>query len=364
MEQIKTVVVGISGGVDSSVAALLLKKQGYNVIGVFMKNWEEDEGDGHCTAAKDSLDAQAVCEKLGIPFFETNFSKEYRDNVFSEFLTDLENGLTPNPDVLCNREIKFKPFLNYALSLGADYIATGHYADVKKVGNYFTLCKCKDDNKDQTYFLNQLGQFELSKTLFPLANLDKSEVRKLASDNGFVTATKKDSTGICFIGERNFRNFLKGYIFTKPGDIKLSDGRVIGRHDGLCYYTLGQSKGLNIGGIKGERDVKRVVVKKDLATNSLIVAPEDDPMLFSSGLKTFDFNFTSEPIKAGSTIDCTAKFRHRQKDQNVTATFNLDGTVNITFQTKQRAITSGQYAVLYKNEICIGGGKINEVYFT
>lgn len=363
MEQVKTVVLGISGGVDSSVAGLLLKKQGYNVIGVFMKNWEEAEGDGHCTAAKDSLDAQAVCEKLNIPFYEVNFSKEYLDNVFSEFLADLKNGLTPNPDVLCNREIKFKPFLNYALSIGADYIATGHYADVKTIDGRATLCKCVDDNKDQTYFLNQLTEYELSKTLFPLANLTKPEVRELAEKNNLVTAHKKDSTGICFIGERNFREFLKGYIYSKPGDIKLANGRVVGRHDGLCFYTLGQSKGLNIGGIRGERDIKRVVVKKDLETNSLIIAPEDDPLLFSSGLKTSDFNFTAKPILAGTTIDCTAKFRHRQKDQEVTAKFNADGTVNVNFKTKQRAITPGQYAVLYNDKICIGGGKISDVYF-
>ncbi len=363
MEQVKTVVVGISGGVDSSVAALLLKKQGYNVIGVFMKNWEEDEGDGHCTAAKDSLDAQAVCEKLNIPFYEVNFSREYLDNVFSEFLKDLKNGLTPNPDVLCNREIKFKPFLNYALSIGADYIATGHYADVQNINGHYTLCKCVDDNKDQTYFLNQLNQFELSKTIFPLANLTKPEVRKIAEENNLVTAYKKDSTGICFIGERNFHKFLKGYIYSKPGDIKLKNGKIVGKHDGLCFYTLGQSKGLNIGGIKGERDIKRVVVKKDLETNSLIIAPEDDSLLFSSGLKTSDFNFTCEPIMLGTTLKCTAKFRHRQPDQNVTATFNLDETVNVKFETKQRAITPGQYAVLYNGKICIGGGKISEVYF-
>lgn len=363
MSEVKTVVVGVSGGVDSSVAALLLKQQGYNVIGVFMKNWEEDAGDGHCTAATDSLDAQAVCEKLGIPFFEVNFSKDYLDNVFSEFLKDLNAGLTPNPDVLCNREIKFKPFLKYALSLGADYIATGHYARVVKVDGHYALAKCADDNKDQTYFLNQLTEAELAKTLFPLADLTKSEVRKIAEENGLATAHKKDSTGICFIGERNFKNFLKDYIYTKPGDIKLTNGRVVGKHDGLAFYTLGQSKGLNIGGIQGERQVKRVVVEKDLKTNSLIVAPEDDPRLFSSGLKTSDFNFTA-PVPKQKKFACTAKFRHRQKDQEVVAEFNDDKTVTLYFKVKQRAITPGQYAVLYLNNICLGGGKINEVYFT
>ena len=248
----KTVVVGMSGGVDSSVAALLLKQQGYNVIGLFMKNWEEDDIDGNCTAEDDYADVRRVCSLLDIPYYGVNFAKEYMDRVFSYFLEEYKNGRTPNPDVLCNREIKFGPFKEYALRLGADYIATGHYCGIRHDGDTHYLLKAKDKNKDQTYFLNQLSQKQLENVLFPLADIPKPEVRRIAEEYGLATAEKKDSTGICFIGERNFRQFLMNYIPAKEGEIRTYDGRVLGKHFGLMYYTIGQRRGLDIGGQKGD----------------------------------------------------------------------------------------------------------------
>ena len=264
----KTVVIGMSGGVDSSVGAYLLKKQGYNVIGIFMHNWEEEQG-GHCTAESDWEDVKRVCNKLGIPYYSVNFAKEYYDRVFTEFLEEYKAGRTPNPDVLCNREIKFGPFLEYARSLGADYIATGHYAKVEKRGEKTYLLKAKDDNKDQTYFLNQLSQDQLKDVIFPLADMLKPDVRKIAEKYNLITADKKDSTGICFIGERRFRQFLQNYIPANSGDIMTLDGKVVGKHEGAMFYTLGQRRGLNIGGKSGGTGERWFVIDKDIKKKDL-----------------------------------------------------------------------------------------------
>ena len=286
----ETVVIGLSGGVDSSVGALLLKQQGYNVIGLFMVNWEEDDPNGICSAERDFEDVKRVADKIGIPYYTVNYSKEYYDNVFKLFLDDYSKGLTPNPDVLCNSEIKFGPFLQYAKKLGADYIATGHYCKrVDKNGKAY-LYKAFDQNKDQTYFLNQLSQEQISQVLFPLQDMDKSEVRRIAQENGLVTAEKKDSTGICFIGERNFRNFLKDFIPMQPGDICDMSGKVIGRHDGVMYYTLGQRRGLNLGGLEGYDNDRWFVVKKDVKKNILYVNCGECEEMFSTELEATNVN--------------------------------------------------------------------------
>ncbi len=374
----KTVVVGMSGGVDSSVTALLLKQQGYNVIGLFMKNWEEKDALGRCTSTQDYQDVCRVCDKIGIPYYSVNFSKEYYERVFEYFLKSYKEGRTPNPDVLCNREIKFGPFLQKALMLGADKIATGHYARVTEKDNLFYLQKCRDTSKDQTYFLNQLNQTQLSYTLFPLADYLKSEVRKIAADNDLITANKKDSTGICFIGERNFREFLSHYLPAQKGEIKTLNGKTIGTHNGLMYYTIGQHKGLGIGGQKDEEQGAWFVVKKDLTENVLYVAQGSQDALYSHGLITAGFNWIpclpnekalpalfnqSEQDKTTDNIsfECFAKFRYRQPDQKVNCTIE-GNNVKIIFDTPQRAITQGQYAVLYDAEgNCLGGGEINEI---
>ncbi|MBS1456196.1 MAG: tRNA 2-thiouridine(34) synthase MnmA, partial [Clostridia bacterium] len=277
----KKVVVGMSGGVDSSVAALLLKKQGYDVVGLFMNNWEETDENGRCTAEDDYADVRRVSNLLDIPYFTVNFAKEYEQRVFSYFLEEYNAGRTPNPDVLCNREIKFKDFKDYAYSLGADYIATGHYCGIRNENGVHYLLKAKDQNKDQTYFLNQLSQKQLENVLFPLADLDKSEVRRIAEENGLATAKKKDSTGICFIGERNFRNFLQTYIPNKKGLIMTTDGKIIGEHIGLMYYTIGQRKGLGIGGQKNDDGGRFFVIEKDLKNNILYVAHGSEDRLYS-----------------------------------------------------------------------------------
>lgn len=363
-----TIVVGMSGGVDSSVVALLLKKQGYNVIGLFMNNWEEDDPNGVCTAVDDYSDVKKVANKIGIPYYSIDFSKEYMDNVFKDFLKEYANGRTPNPDVLCNREIKFGPFLRFAESIGADKIATGHYCNIDQDddGNYY-LKKAEDQGKDQTYFLNQLSQDQLSKVIFPIGKLDKSEVRKIAEENGLVNAKKKDSTGICFIGERNFKKFLQEYLPAKPGKIvDINSNEVVGKHDGLMYYTLGQRKGLGIGGGHGKSGECWFVVKKDLKNNILYVAQGDDDALYSDALISNKFNWIpKEP--AEKEFKCTAKFRYRQPDQNVKVKIQDDGSVYVTFAEKQRAVTPGQYVVLYKADPnskydnCLGGGVIDSV---
>ena len=354
------IVVGISGGVDSSVAAYLLKKEGHDVIGLFMVNWQEK--DGSCTAEEDFEDVKRVCNKIGIPYFSVNYSKEYYDRVFKYFLDEYSKGRTPNPDVLCNREVKFGPFLEKAMALGADMIATGHYAKkIEKEGKFY-LYKADDLNKDQSYFLNQLSQAQLSKVVFPLESIDKPKVREIAKELELSTAQKKDSTGICFIGERNFKNFLKEFLPAKPGKICDLDGRVIGQHDGLMYYTLGQRRGLNIGGMKGGNGERWFVIKKDLENNILYLSQGEDELLFSDGLFASGFNWIPEkPDK--DEFDCLAKFRYRQPDQKVHVKILSDKDIQVDFYESQRAITPGQFVVLYKEDgQCLGGGTIDKFY--
>ena len=357
----KTVVVGMSGGVDSSVAALLLKEQGYNVIGLFMNNWEETNENGVCTSVDDFADVRRVASKIGIPYYSVNFAKEYMDRVFSYFLEEYNAGRTPNPDVLCNREIKFKDFKDKALSLGADYIATGHYCDILHEDGVHYLLKAKDQNKDQTYFLNQLSQSQLDKVLFPLGKLDKAEVRAIAEKHGLATATKKDSTGICFIGERNFRNFLQTYIPNKKGKIMTYDGKVLGEHLGLMYYTIGQRKGLGIGGQRGDDGSRWFVIEKDLKNNILYVAHGSEEKLYSKGLIMKSCNWIPFVPKE-KDFECTAKFRYRQPEQKCIVHVKNEH-IEVEFIEKQRAITEGQFAVFYSGDKCIGGGVIEKAIF-
>lgn len=357
----KTVVVGMSGGVDSSVAALLLKEQGYNVIGLFMNNWEEKDECGACTGEEDFADVRRVASALGIPYYSVNFAGEYMERVFSYFLAEYKAGRTPNPDVLCNREIKFGPFKKEAKALGADYIATGHYADILHQGGRHYLLKAKDEGKDQTYFLNQLSQEQLEGVLFPLGKLDKSEVRAIAEKHGLATAKKKDSTGICFIGERNFKRFLKNYIPANRGKIMTYDGKVIGEHDGLMYYTLGQRRGLNIGGQKGDEGSRWFVIEKDLKNNILYVAHGGEERLYSRGLILKDCNWI--PCKPEEReFECTAKFRYRQPEQKCRV-YIYNDYIEVEFAERQRAITPGQFAVFYSGNCCLGGGVIEKALF-
>ena len=353
----KTVVVGLSGGVDSSVAALLLKQQGYNVIGLFMLNWEENDPSGVCSAEKDFEDVKRVADKIGIPYYTVNYSKQYLDRVFKYFLDSYNRGLTPNPDVLCNREIKFGPFLEHALQLGADYVATGHYCKRVDKNDKVYLYKSFDKNKDQTYFLNQVSQKQLKNVLFPLADLDKKEVRKIAEENGLVTAEKKDSTGICFIGERNFRKFLKDFIPMQEGDICDLDGNVLGRHEGVMYYTLGQRRGLNLGGKDGYDNNRWFVVKKDVKKNILYVNCGECEEMFSTQLEATGVNWIAD--KPTTPFKCFVKCRYRQPDQEAMCEILENGNIKLTFKEKQRAVTPGQYAVLYAEDgMCYGGGEI------
>lgn len=352
----KRVVVGMSGGVDSSVAALLLQQAGYEVVGLFMNNWEETD-DGCCTAAEDYQDALGVCGKLGIRLYAVNLAKEYYDRVFTYFLAEYKAGRTPNPDVLCNREIKFDAFRIKADELGADYIATGHYCRISDDST--TLLKAADANKDQTYFLNQVRTAQLKNVLFPIGALTKPDVRKLAHEAGLVTERKKDSTGICFIGERNFKNFLMQYLPARPGDIVDTDGRTVGRHDGLMYYTLGQRRGLGIGGVPGMPENRWYVIGKDLPRNRLLVSCGEGEELLSRGCTVSGLNIIGAPVSG--TFDCTAKMRYRQPDQPVTATFDGD-TARVTFAAPQRAVTPGQYAVFYLGDRCLGGGVIETTF--
>ena len=356
----KTVVVGMSGGVDSSVAALLLKQQGYNVIGLFMLNWEEQGDDGACTAEEDYADVRRVCALLDIPYYSVNFAKQYSERVFRHFLDEYAAGRTPNPDVLCNREIKFGPFRDYALSMGADYVATGHYCGIEHTSDgRHLLLKAADASKDQTYFLNQVTQPQLADVLFPLADLKKSEVRRIADENGLATAEKKDSTGICFIGERNFRKFLSSYLPAKPGRILTLDGRDVGEHIGLMHYTIGQRRGLNLGGVQGEEG-RWFVVKKDLKNNVLYVSHGDESPLYSLSCEVDGLNFIA--FEPDSQFECTAKFRYRQPEQRVRVKMLGDRAL-VEFAQKQRAVTEGQYAVLYDERRCLGGGVIQKVNY-
>ena len=356
----KTAVVGLSGGVDSSVAALLLKEQGYNVIGLFMLNWEEEGENGACTAEEDFADVRRVCATLGIPYYSVNFAKQYYERVFEYFLREYRAGRTPNPDVLCNREIKFGPFREYAEHLGADIIATGHYCGIAHADGRNFLLKAKDSGKDQTYFLNQVREEQLNKVEFPLAGLTKAEVREIAQKNGLANAKKKDSTGICFIGERNFRAFLKTYLPAQPGEIRTLEDRTVGEHEGLMYYTLGQRKGLGLGGMHGEEG-RWFVVKKDLGRNILYVSHGDESPLYSAACTAEECNFIGfEPPAA--EFECTAKFRYRQPEQKVRVKFSGD-KMHIEFDERQRAVTEGQYAVLYDQTRCLGGGVITDVKY-
>ena len=356
------VIVGMSGGVDSSVTALLLKEQGYDVIGIFMKNWDDTDEFGHCTAEDDAEDVRRVCEQLDIPYYTVNFEKEYFDKVFSYFLDEYKSGRTPNPDVMCNREIKFGEFLNKALDLGADYVATGHYARLIQEDGKYTLLRGVDNNKDQTYFLNALSQEQLSRAMFPIGHLPKPEVRRLAEQAGLYTAKKKDSTGVCFIGERNFKEFLSGYLPAKSGDmVDIESGEVKGRHDGLMYYTLGQRQGLGIGGSGNGQPW--FVADKDLEKNILYVVQGDQhPSLYSTGLIATDVNWIAGSDQTPKdSFHCTAKFRYRQPDQGVTLTWREDGTVHVAFDEQQKAITPGQAVVFYDGDVCLGGGTIDQV---
>lgn len=359
IEKRSRVVLGMSGGVDSSVAALLLKEAGYDVIGLFMQNWKEEDEFGECMAAADFADVQRVCEQIGIPAYSVNFEKEYQDKVFSEFIHDIECGRTPNPDVICNREIKFGYFRKKALEYEADYIATGHYAQIEEREGRFKLLRAVDQAKDQTYFLNQLNQEQLAKVLFPIGHLTKSTIRNLAEKAGLATAKKKDSTGICFIGERNFNQFISNYIIAEPGEIRsLDDDTVIGNHQGLIYYTLGQRRGIGIGG-QGTGE-PWFVAQKDLVNNILYVVQGDQhPALYTKGLIANNLNWIAGSAPA-SEFACTAKFRYRQPDQAVSVKILPEGnSCEVIFANPQKAITPGQSVVFYDNEVCLGGGVID-----
>lgn len=359
MKRSENIMVGLSGGVDSSVAALLLLEQGYQVEGLFMKNWEEDDESGYCAAAEDLADARAVADHLGMLLHTINFSSEYWDRVFEYFIDEYRSGRTPNPDVLCNREIKFRAFLDHALALGSDAIATGHYARLGSAGDSVQLLRARDENKDQTYFLYLLDQSQLSHSRFPLGELTKPEVRRIAERAGFPNYRKKDSTGICFIGERKFRDFLSRYLPANPGPIVTPDGAEIGQHQGLMYYTLGQRKGLGIGGRAGASESPWFVVRKELAANRLVVAQQHDhPLLMGSSLRAEHLHWISGNPPA-LPLHCQARIRHRQPLQACTVLGSDQGNCEIRFEQPQRAATAGQSVVLYRGQECLGGGIIS-----
>ena len=357
----KKVICGMSGGVDSSVSAFILQQQGYQVEGLFMKNWEEDDDTDYCTAAADLADAQAVCDKLGIKLHKINFAAEYWDNVFEHFLSEYKAGRTPNPDILCNKEIKFKAFLEYAAEdLGANYIATGHYVRRRGADDNAQLLRGLDANKDQSYFLYTLSKKQVGQSLFPVGDIEKPIVRAIAEDLGLITAKKKDSTGICFIGERKFKDFLARYLPAQPGNIRTVEGDIIGRHDGLMYHTLGQRKGLGIGGVKGASEEAWYVVEKDLVNNELIVAQgHDHSALLSTGLIAQQLHWVDrQPIR--EPLRCTVKTRYRQTDVPCTIEPIDDESIKVIFDEPQIAVTPGQSAVFYLDEVCLGGGIIEQ----
>ena len=357
----KKVICGMSGGVDSSVSAFILQQQGYQVEGLFMKNWEEDDDTDYCTAAADLADAQAVCDKLGIKLHKINFAAEYWDNVFEHFLSEYKAGRTPNPDILCNKEIKFKAFLEYAAEdLGANYIATGHYVRRRGADDNAQLLRGLDANKDQSYFLYTLSSKQVGQSLFPVGDIEKPIVRAIAEDLGLITAKKKDSTGICFIGERKFKDFLARYLPAQPGNIRTVEGDIIGRHDGLMYHTLGQRKGLGIGGVKGASEEAWYVVEKDLVNNELIVAQgHDHSALLSTGLIAQQLHWVDrQPIC--EPLRCTVKTRYRQTDVPCTIEPIDDESIKVIFDEPQIAVTPGQSAVFYLDEVCLGGGIIEQ----
>lgn len=365
----QTIWVGLSGGVDSAVAALLLKKQGFDIQACFMKNWEEDDSASYCSAAEDFKDAEQICDQLQIPLQAVNFSDQYWDQVFAYCLKEYQAGRTPNPDILCNREIKFKVFLDYAKAAGADYIATGHYAQKAPstfFENKFHLKKAADQNKDQTYFLYAITGAALSQTLFPIGHLQKDQVRALAQAAHFANARKKDSTGICFIGERKFKDFLKNYLPAQPGLIETPEGRLMGEHEGLMFYTLGQRQGLNIGGQKNSLQAPWYVLQKDLSRNVLIIGQGvDHPLLYADQLRVDQLHWIAEeaPLVCSDPLACEAKIRYRQSEvpctlRLLTAEGRPPHTGIVQFKTPQRAITPGQSVVFYQHDICLGGGII------
>jgi tRNA-specific 2-thiouridylase len=352
------VVVGMSGGVDSSVTALLLKQQGYEVIGLFMKNWEDDDDGEYCSSRQDLIDAVSVADTIGIPIEAVNFAKEYKDRVFSYFLREYEAGRTPNPDILCNSEIKFKAFLDHAIRLGADAIATGHYAGVRERDGLFQLLKADDDSKDQSYFLHRLNQAQLSKSMFPLGGLLKSKVREIAREHNLSNHAKKDSTGICFIGERPFREFLTQYLPTKPGDMVTPEGNVVGQHIGLSFYTIGQRQGLGIGGSRETTGEPWFVADKDMQRNRLIVVQgHGHPLLLNPELDALEMHWISEHAP-DATRSYAAKTRYRQQDAACRIALGATDTAHFTFDEAQWAVTPGQSVVVYDGEVCLGGGII------
>lgn len=352
----------MSGGVDSSVSALLLKQQGFEVEGLFMKNWEEDDTEEYCSATVDLADARQVCDKLEIPLHTVNFSSEYWDQVFEHFLQEYRSGRTPNPDIMCNKEIKFKAFLDRAQVLGATRIATGHYVRSRTLDGQIQLLKGMDQNKDQSYFLYALNQYQISHALFPIGGLDKPEVRKLAARHGFRVHDKKDSTGICFIGERKFRDFLERYLPAQPGIIETSEAEPVGEHNGLMYYTIGQRQGLGIGGKMEGTDEPWYVVDKKLSTNTLVVAQgHHHPRLFYTNCSITDLHWINR-FEMELPYVCSAKIRYRQQDQPCRVTAIEDQSAVIKFDRPQRAVTPGQALVFYQNDVCLGGGTIESAF--
>lgn len=356
------IVVGMSGGVDSAVSALLLKRAGHDVIGVFMKNWEEKDDEGVCTATADWQDVQECCEKIDVPYYSVNFAKEYRERVFSIFLDEYRKGRTPNPDVLCNREIKFKAFLDFAMKLGAERLATGHFCRLREDADSVKLLRGVDANKDQSYFLYMLSQPPLRRAVFPVGGLTKADVRALAAEAGLPVAKKRDSTGVCFIGERDFKPFLQSFLPAQPGQIVTESGETLGRHDGLMYYTLGQRRGLGIGGQKGGDGGRWFVIEKDLERNRLVVAQgEDSPKLYTTHCRASQVTWIAGDAPAKS-FDCTAKYRYRQPDQRVHVETGANGELLVTACEPQRAVTPGQSVVLYDGEVCLGGAIADEAW--
>jgi tRNA-specific 2-thiouridylase len=351
------IIVGLSGGVDSAVSAFLLKQAGHDVLGIFMKNWEGDDTETYCPASEDLAEAQAVSDHLGIPFQSVNFADQYWQRVFAYFLDEHRAGRTPNPDILCNKEVKFKAFLDYAKQQGADYIATGHYVRRSSNDTNTQLLKGLDPQKDQSYFLYALNQTQLAQSIFPIGGLEKTEVRRIAKQIGLKNHARKDSTGICFIGERKFKAFLNEYLPAKPGLIQTPDGDILGQHDGLMFYTMGQRQGLQIGGQRGKSEAPWYVADKDLAANRLIVVQGNDhPALFRGTLTASQIHWINEPPKLPATLK--AKTRYRQTDQTCTIHPDHDGRLQVIFEAPQRAITPGQSIVFYQEDICLGGGII------